>query len=199
MTTHKKKHFIFFFLLILVLSSCSGNTSSDASHTGDTQNVIDSLVAEQDNVDFAEEPEIDIESILAEEQKEDTTNYEPTIDINVPTDDIDIDLTVLSSTVVYSEVFNMMTLSENYVGKKIRMRGTYNHFHDESTGNDYFACIIADATACCAQGIEFELLDEYAYPDDYPEDFDEITVVGVFDTYMEDDYEYCTLRSAVLE
>ena len=45
-----------------------------------------------------------------------------------------------------------------------------------------------DATACCAQGIEFVLTEDYVYPDDYPEVDEEICVVGVFDTYQEGDY-----------
>lgn len=72
------------------------------------------------------------------------------------------------------------------------------HFYDKPTGNYYFACIIQDATACCAQGIEFVLTDDYIYPDDYPEADTEICVVGVFDTYEEKGYTYCTLREASL-
>lgn len=53
-------------------------------------------------------------------------------------------------------------------------------------------------TACCAQGMEFVLTDDYSYPNDYPREGDEITVTGVFDTYMEGDYMYCTLRDANL-
>ena len=62
----------------------------------------------------------------------------------------------------------------------------------------YCACIIQDATLCCSQGIEFVLSDEYAFPEDYPEYEDTITVIGTFDTYMDDGYTYCTLRNARL-
>lgn len=73
-----------------------------------------------------------------------------------------------------------------------------NVYHDDTTDNYYFTCIIQDATACCAQGIEFVLTDDYIYPDDYPKADEEICVSGVFDTYMEGDYTYCTLRNAKL-
>ena len=63
----------------------------------------------------------------------------------------------------------------------------------------YFTCIVQDATACCAQGIEFIMTDDYKYPDDYPEDGSEITVVGTFDTYEENGNTYATLRNAVFE
>ena len=113
--------------------------------------------------------------------------------------DVDIDLTAMSNTMVYSEVALMMFEPDDYKGKNIRMRGSYEYYENEETGEIYNACVIQDATACCAQGIEFNLTDAYAYPEDYPEEFDEITVVGTFDTYYENDMLYCTLRNAVLE
>ncbi|MCR4897150.1 MAG: hypothetical protein K5891_10285 [Lachnospiraceae bacterium] len=111
-------------------------------------------------------------------------------------EDVDIDLTILSSTMVYSEVYDMMVTPENYIGKTIRMDGYYSCYHDEGTDATYFACIIMDATACCSQGIEFELTEDYRYPEDYPEPGDTVTVQGEFDTYKEGDYTYCTLRNA---
>lgn len=117
-------------------------------------------------------------------------------EVVVNTEDVDVDLTVLSSTMVYTEVYNMMTTPENYIGKTIKMDGAFSMFHDEQTDKYYFACIISDATACCSQGIEFELTDEYSYPADYPEIGEEICVTGTFDTYREGEYEYCTLRNA---
>ena len=76
------------------------------------------------------------------------------------------------------------------------MDGLFAYYRDEATGKYYFACIIQDATACCAQGIEFVLTEDYTYPDDYPEVNAEICVVGVFDTCQEGNCTYCTLRNA---
>lgn len=109
---------------------------------------------------------------------------------------IDVDLTELSSTMVYSEVYNMMSSPKDYIGKTVKMNGQFALYHDEATDNYYYACVIADATACCSQGIEFELTDDYTYPDDYPEVGGDICVMGVFDTYKEGDNTYCTLRNA---
>lgn len=113
--------------------------------------------------------------------------------------DVDVDLSVMSGTMVYSEVFNMMVDPDSYEGKTVKMRGTYVEYLDESTGKKYYACVIMDATACCSQGIEFELTDDYTYPDDYPTVDDEICVSGTFETYMEGEYKYCTLKNAQLE
>ena len=111
---------------------------------------------------------------------------------------VDVDLTVLSSTMVYSEVYNIMISPDDYKGKVVKMKGQFVPYYDESTGNYYFACFISDATACCSQGIEFILTDEYSYPEDYPQEGDTICVVGTFDTYMEGENMYCTLRNALL-
>lgn len=124
---------------------------------------------------------------------------EPAVEAEIPTEStggIDIDLTSFSSTMVYSEVYNMMVSPESYIGKTVKMEGAFASYHDEASDAYYFACIIADATACCSQGMEFVLTDDYTYPDDYPEEGGDICVVGVFDTYQEGDQTYCTLRNA---
>jgi hypothetical protein len=99
---------------------------------------------------------------------------------------------------VYSEVYNMQTEPERYKGKTVKMSGAFSVYHDETTDQYHYACIIQDATACCSQGIEFELTDAYSYPEDYPPEGGDISVVGIFDTYEEGDYTYCTLRNAKL-
>lgn len=111
----------------------------------------------------------------------------------------DVDLTKLSSTMVYSEVYNMMTAPNDYIGKKVKMSGNFGVYQDQSTNKYYYACLIADATACCSQGIEFVLDGDYSYPDDYPDINSIITVTGIFDTYEENGYTYCQLINAKLE
>jgi len=112
--------------------------------------------------------------------------------------DIDVDLTQLSSTMVYGEVFAMLTEPESYIGKTVKMNGQFAV--GEYAEKMYFFCIVQDATACCAQGLEFVLAGEPVYPEDYPEQGAEITVVGVFDTYWEtengEENMYVTLRDA---
>ena len=110
--------------------------------------------------------------------------------------ELDVDLTTLSSTMVYSEVYNMMYEPDRYVGKRIKMNGQFAVYEDPNTGAVYTACIIMDATACCSQGLEFVLAGEHSYPADYPELGTEITVVGTFQTYEENGYMYCHLVDA---
>ena len=112
---------------------------------------------------------------------------------------VDLDLSKLSGTVVYSQVYNMMVPPQDYVGKTIRISGLYDVYEDAGTGNTYFACVIPDATACCAQGIEFLWAGEHTYPDDYPEPGCEMTMTGRFETYEEDGAEYIRLADAEVE
>lgn len=111
-----------------------------------------------------------------------------------------LDLTKLSSTMVYAEVNNIMVSPDEYIGRTIKMSGQFAVYAAAETGPFYYACIIADATACCQQGIEFVLTDESLnYPEDYPKIGATITVIGEFQTYLEDDVLYCHLINAELE
>lgn len=98
----------------------------------------------------------------------------------------DLDLSRLSSTMVYSEVYNMVTSPESYVGKTIKMKGTFVTDANIETGDIYFACIIQDATACCQQGIQFVPTKEYTYPMDFPHINEEIEVVGTFEYFVDE-------------
>lgn len=109
---------------------------------------------------------------------------------------VDLDLTAISGTVVYSQVYDMIMDPDSYMGKTIKMKGSFSYYQDPDTQQEYFAVIIADATACCAQGIEFVWKGEHVYPRDYPPLDTEITVTGTFSTYSEGDYMYLQLTGA---
>jgi len=106
---------------------------------------------------------------------------------------VDPDLSKLSGTVVYSQVYNMMYEPQAYVGKVIRIASCYSAYEDTERGVVYHACVIPDATACCAQGIEFVWRGEHQRPDDYPQDGTDIIVTGRLESYYEDDLQYLHL------
>ena len=117
---------------------------------------------------------------------------------------VDVDLTVLSSTMVYSEVYNMLYFyPEDYYGKTVKANGIFAIYQMVVDGVTQpapvaYACIIADATACCAEGMEFVLEGDYTYPDDYPELGAEITVIGEFQSYEENGMTWYHLVNARL-
>ena len=113
--------------------------------------------------------------------------------------DVDLDLSSMSGSVVYAQVFNMMMSPEEYVGKTIRMSGSLAVEHDLVHDKVYTSCIIQDATACCSQGIEFDWEGDHEYPDDYPELDSEIEVSGVFSRIEDETGEYYVVTDATME
>lgn len=107
---------------------------------------------------------------------------------------VQVDLTVLNSNMVYAEVFNMLTNPESYVGKTIKMNGTFTAFEDLDLNITYYALLIADAAACCQQGFEFVRDDNGLYPETFPQEGEETTIIGTFETYLDDGQLYCRLR-----
>ena len=95
-----------------------------------------------------------------------------------PAVSVDVDLTTLSSTMVYAEVLNMMMSPDDYIGRTIRMTGIFTVYQDPETKQVYCGVIVEDATACCAQGFDLVMPEERSYPQDYPAPESEITVVG---------------------
>ena len=173
------------------INDAKSGDNSDKADTGDSADGTSDSVADN-NAEAASESSDDtkkamdaVNSQLADAKEQAASSGDGTVDV---------DLTTLSSTMVYSEVYNMVNTPDDYMGKKIRMKGTTSIYHDDTDNNDYYACVIKDATACCAQGIEFVLNDG-----NYPEANTEVTVVGTFSSYKIEDYEYYTLTDAVME
>lgn len=147
--------------------------------------------------------------ISAQEQAEtnDVQSSAETSDVPKPTvavpdaanGEYDVDLTTLDSNMVYAQVYDLVYGEKDYTGQMIRAKGVFDYYFDPQTNQEYFMVLISDATACCAQGIEFVLAGEHTYPDDYPELGAEITIHGVFNTYEDAYGSYVQLKDAVIE
>lgn len=184
-------------LMTGILTGCKRNESKT------DQVIVERIKAEQESseksVDVSKQENKDLDETEENNSQQNPIQKESETEFNLKNGDIDIDLTQLSSTFVYSEVYDMMVKPENYIGKTIRMTGTFNVYVDEKTNKTYYACFISDATACCQQGIEFELKGKPKYPDDYPKQDEEITVTGEFEMYKEEGVDYCRLKNAKME
>lgn len=116
--------------------------------------------------------------------------------------DVDVDLTALSSTMVFAEVSNLLYDPIPYLGKTIRMEGTFSVDHaytmegEPDLSETYFYCVIEDALACCAQGLEFSLADPPAYPEGYPEPGTQITVVGTVEFFEQNGFRHLRLGNS---
>lgn len=187
--------FVIIMMMSLLLSAC-GNTDSKVDQ------VIQNQMQEADNKNNQSESINKTEENKTSETTEEMKNeavIDDTTEGSTTDGKVDVDLTKLSSTMVYSEVYNMMYTPEDYIGKIVKMSGMFVAYINQDESQYYPAVIIADATACCSQGLEFVLEGNSSYPEGYPEMKTEITVVGTFETYEEDGNTYCRLQNAKIE
>ena len=203
--------------LVMMTGCGSGNENvfSNESHdltsssTSTVEDVLAQRMAEEDAQAYAQQGDLSEVPGLSEnaddyERQSGVTDGAPEPEMTgldesvMQTEGVDIDLTVLSSVMVYSQVYSLISDPDRYLGKTVKMEGMYACTDMNMATEFYCACIIQDATQCCSQGIEFVLDDSYSFPDDYPEYGDDIVVIGEFDTYEDGGYTYCTLRNAKL-
>ena len=182
-------------LMITALVGCGNNSAAKPQNP--SGNKVSSVIQQQMDQSNTEQ-----QNDVQQPARQDNSSGKKTASAS---SDVDVDLTKLSSTMVYSEVYAMMTAPEDYIGKTVRMKGQFALYQATDANGQpvpdqiYFACVIADATACCQQGLEFVLAGDARYPDDYPELGTDITVVGEFQTYMEGEYQYCHLIDSTME
>ena len=178
--------------MTLSLCACGKDSEKDAGNDASSSNEKSSAAAE--SIPPPKEQETPGEQQTPEEPEQTQTSA----------DGVEVDLTVLSSTMVYSEVYNMLYNDPaHYLGKTVKAKGTFSLYQLVTDGvlqpdPVAYACIIADATACCAEGMEFVLEGDYTYPDDYPELGAEITVIGEFQSYEENGMTWYHLVNARL-
>lgn len=201
------KKYILPVLAALMLTSC-GDTSnidkmienSEAAETATTAsgNTTTEVTLSPADQAVADQAESMAESYFASQTTPQPSQIPDLEDLDVQNGDIDIDLTGLSSNMIYAQMFNITSDPDKYTGKKMRVKGYFSYTTGDN-GKEYFAVIIPDALACCSQGLEFVRDGDYTYPDDYPKLDEEITITGYFDSYKEGIYTYCELTDAVIE
>lgn len=112
---------------------------------------------------------------------------------------VNLDLTKMSATMIYSTIFDMLIMPEDYVEKIIKVKGWFETYTDPQTGEMYYAVVVPDATACCQQGLEFVWKGNHTYPDDFPKPGQNITVTGIYKMIENDGISYNYLEVINLE
>ena len=120
---------------------------------------------------------------MPEERKEENPATDSQPAPAPPAASVDVDLTIVSGTIAYAEVLNMMMSPDAYVGKTVRMTGIFKVYQDPDTKQVYCGVIVQDATACCGQGMDITMPEHAVYPEDYPPAESIVTVVGELQTY----------------
>jgi hypothetical protein len=189
-----KRIFCLLLAACMTLSLCACGKDSEKDAGNDTPSSDVEVSAPTESIPAPNEQETPDEQQTPEEPEQTQTSA----------DGVDVDLTVLSSTMVYSEVYNMLYNDPaHYLGKTVKARGEFSIYQLVTDGvlqpdPVSYACIISDAAACCAEGMEFVLEGDLTYPDDYPELGTEITVIGEFQSYEENGMTWYHLVNARL-
>lgn len=112
--------------------------------------------------------------------------------------DIDYDLTEMNSDMIYATVFMVVQDPESYAGKTFKIYGNSYTFPTIEGKSMTHYCLIKDALACCAQGLEFISSNS---DEKYPDDGDEIVVTGTLESYTVEDIPMplCRLVNAKIE
>ena len=183
---------------VVLISGCGKQTDNGKGiNNGKTvDKVIESQVKKEEQKKTEESTKEDTQK--NDQQNTDTQTPESVQgSFNAPEASVDVDLSVMDSDMIYATVYQMMSDPEQYVGKTFRIEGKFYVTYDEMTKNQYYYCVIKDATECCAQGLEFVWGDgSHIYPDEYPTDGTEVVVDGTFELYMENNSRYCRLANA---
>ena len=189
-----KRIFCLLLAACMVVSLCACGKGREKDAGNDTLSSNEEASASAESIPAPNEQETPDEQQTPEEPEQTQTSA----------DGVDVDLTVLSSTMVYSEVYNMLYNDPaHYLGKTVKARGGFSIYQLVTDGvlqpdPVAYACIIADATACCAEGMEFMPEGDLTYPEDYPELGAEITVIGEFQSYEENGMTWYHLVNARL-
>lgn len=189
---------IWLLVAVVLISGCGKRADNGKGiNSGETvDKVIESQVKKEEQKKTEESTKEDTQK--NNQQNTDTQTPESVQGtVNAPEAAVDVDLSVMDSDMIYATVYQMMSDPEQYVGKTFRIEGKFYVTYDEMTKNQYYYCVIKDATECCAQGLEFVWGDgSHIYPDEYPTDGTEVIVDGTFELYMENDSRYCRLANA---
>ena len=95
---------------------------------------------------------------------------------------VDYDLSNMNFTMISSFFFQMLIEPETYENKTFKIKGKFQSFENEEdpTALPYFSVIMNDVTMCCQEGIDFQWQGEHNWPADYPEQDQEITIIGKY-------------------
>ena len=112
---------------------------------------------------------------------------------------VDYDLSSMGPDLVYATIYQMMIDPKSYVGKSFKVTGNYYSSYSKENDQYYHFCMVKDAAACCAQGLELLWADESMNRhENCPDEEALVTVEGVFETYEEGQNTYGRLKDVRL-
>lgn len=170
MTAPMKRQLILSLAVMLLCTACGAGSLSPQPEQS-----FPSLTTQPPQPQPKDEPSAELQAPSGQETPKPPEDAPSSADHSV-----DLDLTALSSTMVYAQVFRIMMAPDDYIGKTIRISGLFTVYHDPQTHQVSCGVIVQDASACCAQGFRLALPQDFS-PQDYPASQSKVTVVGEFE------------------
>ncbi len=159
-------------LSCILLVGCGGTKKADVGSTTDISNIESSTQTAGADIK-SEEPKADGQ--------------------------VDYDLSSMGPDMVYATIYQMMIDPKSYVGKSFKVTGNYYSSYSKENDQYYHFCMVKDAAACCAQGLELLWADESMNRhENCPDEEALVTVEGVFETYEEGQNTYGRLKDVKL-
>lgn len=183
---HIRKILLILAQVVLCFSMVSCGSSS--SRSSNVKKVIESQVQSEERRESSNDVVANGSSL---QQIETETEAETETETREKDYNVDLDLTDYTSTVADAYLRQLQENKDKYRGIIVKAKGTYSHFKDPDTGNDYYNCTFA--SYCCPNGLEFILKEGGEYP---TQDGENIVVVGEFNYYLEDGVVYYNLINA---
>ena len=105
---------------------------------------------------------------------------------------VDYDLSNYNFNMISSFFFQMLVESEKYENKTFKIKGKFQSFENEENPDalPYFSVIMNDVTMCCQEGIDFVWEGNHNWPADYPDQDQEITIIGKYIVTETDGFTY---------
>lgn len=103
------------------------------------------------------------------------------------------DLSRLSSTMAYAQLYTMLTEPEQFVGQTVKVQGQYYSSPAEDGVPQYHFVIVFDAAACCELGVEFLWTGNHP-ASDYPALMSIVEMTGLFDICNDGGERFCVIR-----
>ena len=187
----------------LLLSACGGNDGAKSRGGSQAKGVNEVLESGQQ---AAESQKAESSQTGASQETVDITaasrvveeSSEASVDLK-GADGTDIDLTKLSATMVFSEVYNIMVNPDSCMGKTIRMKGACGDLSRRNQGLGLLFLYRAGRDRLLRAGHRVQACGQLPLPGRLPAGGLGNHRARRFDVYKEGEYKYAVLKDAVLE
>lgn len=104
--------------------------------------------------------------------------------------DLSLDLTNFSPVEAFDVATNINKNPKEYLGTKIKVNGHYECANNNNTDGFVHGIVLDKEDLCCSPYFEFIWKGEHSYPEDYPEEYEDIQIEGILKSYKEGEQTY---------